>query len=184
MAKKIRRVVTGHDTKGNSVFISDGPAPREVSFPGMKGFSLTAMWATDHGMTALPGSDDPTASMTTFVPDAGGSRLLVTVFPPATKGTAKPKGRRIAPPTPEEMAAGLPGLAESMEPDAPGMHTTDTVDYDIIVSGELVLELDHGAEVRLKPGDIVVQNGARHAWHNRASKPCVMYSVLVGAPRR
>jgi quercetin dioxygenase-like cupin family protein len=82
-----------------------------------------------------------------------------------------------------EMPTELPGLAQAMEPDHPGMHTTDTVDYDIIISGELWLELDDGKEVRLKPGDIVVQNGTRHAWRNKATKPCVMYSVLVGTPR-
>lgn len=181
MAKKIRRVVTGHDAAGKSVFVSDGAPTREATFPGMKGFAIIAAWATDHGMTAVPGSDDPTDAMTTFVPGHGGTRLVITVFPPASKGPTK--GRQPAPPTREEMIAKMPGLAESMEPEHPGMHTTDTVDYDIIVSGELVLELDDGAEVRLKPGDIVVQTGTRHAWHNRGSKPCVMYSVLVGAPR-
>jgi len=185
MAKKIRRVVTGHGKHGKSVFASDGPAAREVSFAGLPGFSISAVWATDHGMTAVPGSDDPTGRMTTFVPGHGGSRFLVTVFPPASRPSAKakPKKKPPAPPTREEMIAKLPGLAEAMEANSVGMHTTDTVDYDIIISGELVLELDDGAEVNLKPGDIVVQNGTRHAWHNRSSKPCVMYSVLVGAPR-
>jgi len=183
MAKKIRRVVTGHDAKGKAVFVSDGPPPREVTFPGMKGFAILAAWATDHGMTAVPGSEDPTEAMTTFVPGHGGTRLVITVFPPASKGTTK--GRRTPPPpTREEMLAAIPGLAHSMEVDHPGMHTTDTVDYDFIVSGELFLELDDGAEVKLKAGDIVVQTGTRHAWHNRGSKPCVMYSVLVGAPRK
>lgn len=186
MPKKssLRRVVTGHASNGKSVFAGDGSPSRIVAFPGMPGFSLTAVWATDHGMTAVPGSEDPTPRMTTFVPGEGGSRFLVTVFPPAT--SAKPaRGKKApAPPTRAEMIAAMPGLAESMEAESVGMHTTDTVDYDIIMSGELVLELDDGEEVRLKPGDIVVQNGTRHAWHNRGKTPCVMYSVLVGAPRR
>ena len=186
MAKKTRRVVTGHDAAGKSVFVSDGPPVREVAFRGMPGFSLAGVWATDHGMTAVPGSEDPTSAMTTFVPGEGGSRLLSTVFPPAAKPRAKGKRapKAPAPPTRDEMLAALPGLAHSMETEHVGMHTTDTVDYDIIISGELTLELDDGAEVHLKPGDIVVQNGTRHAWHNRGSKPCVMYSVLVGAPRK
>jgi mannose-6-phosphate isomerase-like protein (cupin superfamily) len=174
-------VVTGHGAKGKSVFIKDGAPAREVAIPGMKGFSIMAVWATDHGMTALPGSDDPTERMTTFVPGHGGTRLLITVFPPAAPRPSK--GRRPRAPRREEFVAKLPGLAESMETGNVGMHTTDTVDYDIIVSGELWLELDDGKEVHLKPGDIVVQNGTRHAWHNRTKKPCVMYSVLVGAPR-
>ena len=64
------------------------------------------------------------------------------------------------------------------------MHTTDTVDLDLVLSGEMDLELDDGAEVHLRPGDSVVQNGTRHAWRNRdASEPCTMLSILVGARR-
>ena len=63
-------------------------------------------------------------------------------------------------------------MAEHQEPDDPGMHTTDTVDFDFVVSGEVYLELDDGAEVLLKPGDCVVQNGTRHRWNNR-SRPAV-----------
>ncbi len=84
----------------------------------------------------------------------------------------------------EEMRTKLPGLAQSMELEHPGMHTTDTVDYDIIVSGDVWCELDDGEEVHLKAGDILVQNGTRHAWRNKSKKPCVMYSIRIGAPRR
>jgi len=63
------------------------------------------------------------------------------------------------------------------------MHTTDTVDLDVIVSGEVYLELDDGKEVLLKAGDCVVQNGTRHAWRNRSSQHCVIAVALVGARR-
>jgi quercetin dioxygenase-like cupin family protein len=82
-----------------------------------------------------------------------------------------------------EMAAKLPGMAETMEPDGSGMHTTDTVDFDVVVSGEVWLELDDGAKVLLKPGDCVVQNGTRHAWRNRSTAPCVIAVCLLGAKR-
>ena len=62
-----------------------------------------------------------------------------------------------------------------------GMHTSDTVDYGIVVSGEIWLELVDGEEVRLKQGDCVVQNGTRHNWRNRGSEVCVMAFVLIGA---
>ena len=179
--KSVRRVVTGHSPDGKSVIVSDGASPRTVVIPGIKNASLTAVWATDHGMTALPGSDDPTAAMTTFVPDPGGTRLLITVVAPAGQGLEP--GTDLAS-VAEEMVANLPGLAQAMEPENPGMHTTDTVDYDIIMSGELSLELDDGKQIQLKPGDIVIQNGTRHRWRNTGKKPCVMYSILVGAPRR
>ena len=70
-----------------------------------------------------------------------------------------------------ELEEKLPGMVGHMEPDAPGMHTTDTVDFEVVLSGEVVLELDDGAEVTLKQGDTVVQNGTRHAWHNRGRRP-------------
>jgi mannose-6-phosphate isomerase-like protein (cupin superfamily) len=75
----------------------------------------------------------------------------------------------------------LPGLAAHLEPDNPGMHTTATVDYEYIVSGSVVLELDDGVEVELHAGDTVVQNGTRHAWRNRTDEPCLLVVVLIGA---
>lgn len=181
MESNPRRVVTGHTPAGKAVFVSDSKSPRHVTIAGLPGMSITAVWATDHPTTAVPGSADPTGAMTTFVPAPGGTRMVVTVLPP----TGTPPPATVDPAAiGAEMLARVPGLAQSMEPNNPGMHTTDTVDYDIIMSGELVLELDDGAEVTLKPGDIVIQTGTRHAWRNRGAVPVVMYSVLVGAPRR
>ena len=71
-----------------------------------------------------------------------------------------------------------------MEPENPGMHTTDTVDIDVVISGEVDLELDDGSEVHLKAGDCVIQNGTRHAWRNRSDKPAVLFVTLLGAERR
>ena len=80
-----------------------------------------------------------------------------------------------------EMETALPGMAGHMEPDQPGMHTTATIDFEYVVSGRCVLELDDGATVELGPGDTVVQNGTRHAWRNPYEEPCVMVVVLSGA---
>ena len=74
-------------------------------------------------------------------------------------------------------------MVDHLEMENLGMHTTDTVDYEFVISGEVVLELDDGAEVTLRPGDTVVQNGTRHAWRNRTDKPAVLVVVLVGAKR-
>lgn len=81
----------------------------------------------------------------------------------------------------QELNEKLPGLAEVMEPANPGMHTTDTVDFDLVISGEVWLELDDGAEVHLGAGDCVIQNGTRHAWRNRSDEPCVIAVALLGA---
>ena len=62
-----------------------------------------------------------------------------------------------------------------------GMHTTDTVDYDVILSGELWMELDDGVEVHLKPGDCVIQNGTRHAWQNRSQPAHVKDQAPIGS---
>lgn len=74
-------------------------------------------------------------------------------------------------------------MASHTEPDSPGMHTTATIDYEYVVSGEIDLELDDGAEVHLRAGDTVVQNGTRHAWRNRGTAPCVIVVILIGANR-
>jgi quercetin dioxygenase-like cupin family protein len=72
-------------------------------------------------------------------------------------------------------------MFDTNERDNPGMHTTATVDFDMVLSGEVWLELDGGAERMLRAGDCVIQNGTRHAWHNRSDAPCVMLVVLLGA---
>jgi len=84
----------------------------------------------------------------------------------------------------EEMQEKLPGMMDVLEPDHPGMHMTDTVDFDVVISGEVYLELDDGAEVLLKAGDCVIQNGTRHAWRNRSAEKCVIAVTLVGAERK
>jgi quercetin dioxygenase-like cupin family protein len=78
----------------------------------------------------------------------------------------------------------LPGLAERFEIESPGMHTTDTIDYDIVLEGEITLELDDGESRALKTGDIVVQHGTRHAWRNQSQKPATLMFVLIGADRK
>ncbi|WP_222400554.1 cupin domain-containing protein [Rhizobium leguminosarum] len=80
-----------------------------------------------------------------------------------------------------EYATKLPGLAERFEADSPGMHKTPTIDYVLMLSGELWLELDRGEKRRLTAGDIVVQNGTRHAWRNLSYGPARILSVMIGA---
>jgi mannose-6-phosphate isomerase-like protein (cupin superfamily) len=77
----------------------------------------------------------------------------------------------------------MPGLLRYIENENPGMHTTDTIDFEYVISGEVWLELDNGEEVHLRPGDTVVQNGTRHAWRNKGSEPCRMAVCMIGARR-
>lgn len=84
----------------------------------------------------------------------------------------------------EEFANTFPGLAETFEAGHPGMHTTDSVDYDIVLDGEIWLELDNGHEVKLQRNEVVVQQGTRHAWRNKGTAPATMLFMLVGARRQ
>jgi hypothetical protein len=172
-----RRVVTGRTPEGTSVFVSD----EEVSGRSMSGSPdgyLLDLWGCD-GRYQLP-SDGSKPSYRTFFPPAEGFRYMVVKFQPdATPPPADLDPARV----PEELEATFPGLLEHMELDHPGMHTTQTVDIGVVLSGEIWLELDDGAEVHLTEGDFVVQNGTRHAWRNKTDQPTTMAFVLVGADK-
>ena len=110
----------------------------------------------------------------------GGYRFGLFTLPPAAGQAAAgiDVGAALA-----EMEEKLPGLASYTEPDNPGMHTTDTIDFEVVLSGQVVLELDDGAETVLRPGDTLVQNGTRHRWSNRGSEPAVLAVFITGAHR-
>lgn len=174
-----RRVVTGI-RNGKSVFISDGPFPNSHAFQSVPGFVNSVCWATAP-LPQLPVSgEDPVPPGITITPAQGETRLLVVRFPPDSI-MANPDFDGAA--AAAEQAHHLPGFAELFEAEHPGMHTTNSIDYDIVLDGEIWLELDDGAEVHLKQGDIAVQCGTRHAWRNKGTKPVTMAFVLVGASR-
>jgi mannose-6-phosphate isomerase-like protein (cupin superfamily) len=175
---KIRRVVTGHSPEGKAVFASDQEV-EPVRLDKLQGNEFHRLWGAD-GVSVFPDDGSP-PSMPLWFPKVGGFRFAMFTVPPSS--TTTPEGV-----TPDEISAELdqklPGLADHMEPDAPGMHTTDTIDFEYVVSGRVVLELDDGASVELGPGDTVVQNGTRHAWRNPYSEPCRMVVCLIGAERK
>ncbi len=178
----MKRIVTGHSSEGKSVFLSEGEPPRKVSLSGLPALEFVEIWATD-GVPALSvPMGDPTLSMTSFVPDSLGTRFRLVRFPPETEIVhALTAGNPVE--IMREFAEKFPGIGDKLEPQDPAMHTTDTVDYGIVLSGEIWLELDDAAAVHLEPGDCVVQNGTRHGWRNRSTRPCVMAFVLLGATR-
>jgi len=174
---KTRRVVTGHSADGKAVVASDQEV-EPVTLDLLPGYEFHRLWGADEP-SAFP-DDGSAPDAPSYFPPLGGFRFGLFTVAPET--TVIPEdidiGAALA-----QMAEKLPGMAEHMEPDAPGMHTTDTIDYEFVVSGEIVLELDDGVEVELKAGDTVIQNGTRHAWRNRSSEPCTMVVVLIGASR-
>lgn len=171
----VRRVVTGRTPEGRSVFVSDEEIS-PVTLDLLPGAAFHRLWGADRP-AQLP-SDGAQPPIPGYFPPLGGYRFgLFTVGPDSV---SLPADLDI-PAAFAEIQQKLPGLAEVLELDHPGMHTTDTIDYEIVISGEVWLELDDGQEVRLKPGDTVIQNGTRHAWRNRTSEPCVLAVTLIGA---
>jgi mannose-6-phosphate isomerase-like protein (cupin superfamily) len=173
----IRCVVTGQNKDGKSVFVTDEEVePIEASL--LPGAEFHRLWGSDRPPTLPTGGEPP--DHFGYFPPPGGYRFSFFTLGPDSVSMPEELDVEAAL---GELAAKLPGLAEVLEPDHPGMHITDTVDLDLVVSGEIWLELDDGQEVHLHAGDCVVQNGTRHAWHNRASEPAVIFVALLGAAR-
>lgn len=173
-----RRVVTGHSPAGRAIFVSDAIVD-PVTTPLNPGSESYTLWGSD--LTPQFPSDGSKPSFTMFFPPVGGFRFGLFVLPPDQPppdltGVDVDAAMRA-------YDAAMPGLASYMEPDSPGMHTTDTIDYEYVVSGRCILELDDGATVELRAGDTVVQNGTRHAWRNPFEEPCKLVLVLIGAHR-
>ncbi|MBK8957043.1 MAG: cupin domain-containing protein [Proteobacteria bacterium] len=175
----MRRIVTGHDAQGKSVFIADGEAPNRITLDGRPGWELNTLWSTK-GTPGVPASGDPSLHLDTYLPATPGTRFIFATWP-----GRQDQARNADPETLRaEYNAKVPGMGHAHEKDNHGMHTTDTVDYVVILTGEVWLELDDGKEVLVKAGDCVVQNGTRHRWHNRSDTPCTMAAVMLGAERR
>lgn len=173
-----RRVVTAKNAVGQSIVVSDGASPRELSLKHTPGFHAAPLW-TSGGTPALPfGGRDPMAANGTLLPGPGGSTFLIMTFPPDAVMMSPDFRPDLAG---AEHAAAAPGLAETFERDNPGMHTTPTLDYGVVLSGQVVLELDDGVRVPLSAGDSFVQHGARHAWRNPSDEPATIAVVLIGA---
>ena len=139
-----RRVVTGHDEHGVSVFASDGPVPAARTAPD--GALFYEIWGTSASPAPVSaGEPDPTAGALRVPPPPNGTKIRINEFPP---GVASP------------------------------VHRTQSVDYGIVLSGEVVLVLDD-SETLLRPGDVVVQRGTSHRWENRSAETARMAFILV-----
>ena len=140
-----RRVVTGHDARGRSVVLSDGPAPKSHAVPGA---TFHEIWNT----TAMPAlvlpsePREPTDRPLVTPPDPGGTIIRVVDLAPGSVSA---------------------------------MHRTESVDYGIVLSGEVHLVLDDGSETRLVAGDVVVQRGTNHSWENRSDVVVRMAFVMI-----
>ena len=174
---QIRRVVTGHDASGKAVVLSDGPVPTVHSNPIRPGQLSFEVWKT-HAMpvTIDAAQPEPTAGARSLQPPCHGTLFRISVVPPESEQT-----RNL---TPEE-ARDLFRKSGAGEASTfgrggrhPMMHRTETVDYAVVLEGEITLLLDDG-DVHLKAGDVVIQRGTSHAWSNRSGKNVKMLYVLI-----
>lgn len=174
----VRRVVTGK-SGGKSVIVSDGGTRRAKVFKNIPGQSAALIWSTPATPTLPIDGADVISEKSTYLPlQPGETRLEIVTFAPNSVMMSIDPAAAFG-----EFAEHLPDLAATMEPDSPGMHTTQSVDYGIVLEGDLWLEVDDGKEVHLKPHDVVVQNGTRHAWRNKGDKPVKVAFVLIGAKK-
>ena len=172
----IRRVVTGHDRTGASEVALDTRVPRSHVFQHVPGMVSRLVWASAPVPTLPFDGLDPTPSVANIVPAAGATRFLIVTFPPDSVFAARDFDPAAAA---AENLAVSPGLAECFEPD--GMHATPTVDYAVVLDGEIWIELDEGRSTHLQRHDVVVQHGTRHAWRNKSERPATLAFVLIGA---
>jgi quercetin dioxygenase-like cupin family protein len=173
----IRRVTTGHNARGKAIVVSDAEV-EGIALTLLPGAEFHRLWGADRPPHFPDAGAQPEGP--SYFPPLGGFRFMMfTVAPHSKSRRAAVDPQALG----AEMEAKLPGLVSHMEPTNPGMHTTDTIDFEYIISGEVWLDLDEGASVHLRAGDTVVQNGTRHRWRNEGAEPCRIVVFMVGTPR-
>jgi mannose-6-phosphate isomerase-like protein (cupin superfamily) len=173
-----RRVVT-ENVNEKSVVRSDEHMPA-YDFKTVPGYEHTLIWVNP-ATPNLSKEQRFDSYPESIAPGPGGTSLHFVTFPPGSV-FADPSFDAGA--AQEEALVRLRGLADHFEKEDPGMHKTNTVDYSVVYDGEIWLELDDAETLHLKRGDVVVQNGTRHAWRNKGTKPVTMLFFLNGARER
>ena len=174
----IRRIVTGHDTRGNAIIQEDGPPARIQRIGGAHGPLFYEVWNTRETPARIDAdSGEPTEAGISLAPPQNGTRIRVLDI--------EPEDPSIQTLTPEQARAHFAeiGATEASSHASVGsrhafMHRTETVDYGIMLEGELTLLMDTGETV-VRRGDIIVQRGTNHGWANRSGKPCRIAFVLI-----
>lgn len=174
----INRIVTGHDASGKAVVASAGPLPVVKELPTVPGTIFHEIWATADTPPTIDNGEDPTTGPLILPPPRHGTRIRIVDIPADTDELLATVTERME----EHFAAIGDASASTVKPDSPHplMHRTETVDYGVVLEGNLTLVLDD-SEVELHPGTVVVQRGTNHAWANRSGKPARMFFVLIDA---
>ena len=176
LLRPIRRIVTGHDADGQAIIAADGRLPTVVELSAVPGTIFHEVWSTQGSPARIDNGPDPSTGPIQLPPPRHGTRIRFVDIPPDTEnllrqGTEKMKDafQQIGDAGASTVKTGSPH---------PLMHRTETIDYGIVIAGEITLVLDKG-ETLLKEGDVVIQRGTNHAWANRTGKPCRMLFILV-----
>jgi len=174
MIHKIRRVVTGHDAQGRSTFIYDDIAGSVVEMESMSGNGITDLWETSTIPADNRGNADAVARPVRLEPQRTGSIFRVFEVAPVT-GAHDVSAAATA-------FASIGGAQAHVSDDHsdPMRHKTNTIDYVVVLKGEVYAVLDTG-ETLLKPGDVLIQRGTVHSWQVRGNESCIMAAILIGA---
>ena len=173
MVKRVRRLVTGHGTGGQSLFILDGLAGNVKEMESMPGLALTDLWETQGAPADNTGERDAADRPVKLEPPKNGTVFRIVEFPPDSAWKGRADGG-------EAFNSIGAGHASDSTSDDPMMHKTATVDYLVVVKGEIWAVLEEG-EVCLKQGDVMIQRGTNHSWSVRTDEPCILAAVLVDA---
>jgi hypothetical protein len=173
-----RRIVTGHDQDGKAIIQEDGPPPRVQRIGGELGPIFYEVWNTRDTPAPIDrASGEPAEEGIILAPPKNGTRIRVLDIPP--------EDDRLKDLTPEEARAHFAevGAGDASSHQGQGsrhafMHRTETVDYGIVLDGELVLIMDEG-ETTVRAGDIVIQRGTNHGWANRSDRNCRIAFILI-----
>ncbi|MCF1592544.1 cupin domain-containing protein [Streptomyces muensis] len=179
MLQSIRRVVTGHDSEGRSIVLSDESADATAAeLPFWPGRGSTAIWTTPTGPASNREEDLPRQITGFPLPGSGGVALMFMELPPDSELESMPEEQRSLASSP--VARLFPEAYEIDTSKSFQMHATDTVDFVVLLSGEVTLLVDEG-EVVLKPFDVVIQRGVNHGWVNRGTTPALIAAAVIDA---
>jgi hypothetical protein len=172
MPKPVRRIVTGHRADGRSTVLTDGIAANVKARKA--GNASTLLWVSEESPADVSGTEDRAARDIAVPPPRRGSIFRIAEFPPHTGGEVRDNAAVL-----RDFGIG-PDVARGHPPRHPAIHRTRSLDYVIVLEGEIDLLLDEG-EVRLSAGDVVVQRATNHAWINRGEAICRLGMVFIDA---
>jgi len=174
----VRRIVTGHDAAGKAIIQQDGPVPRVQRIGGEHGPLFFEVWNTPGSPAAIDrASGEPSEAGILLAPPRNGTRIRVLDIPPEDATISTLSSEQAAAHFAEVGAAQASSHSGATTRHA-FMHRTETIDYGIVLEGELTLIVDEG-ETIVRAGDIVIQRGTNHGWSNRSTKHCRIAFILI-----